>query len=379
MRVGGFPYSFFISAAVFLPHTTLAQMSQTPSLWRLAIAGGWGWESNIAMHNAPYLPDAATVATAQASLAKQGRLSRIGIDAIGGLVRYQTLRSFDRYSYEVQAVADHRFSNRWTGFLRSSARMSIASEVTLDNESVLLPLTVSRMQTAAAGTAYRTSPMTTASFEGRYTHASFDSPGLIPASSTGARLGLVHRYDPRSDYGLTYLFDEYTESDPRTFVQTMTADWTPRTAWVDARFSAGASNIGPSVGSLSQITGIGSAYIQTPLARGATYLRVARFAGQSFGLGRVLLTNQAGVGYYRSPFRGTDARLSADRAWSRDPQSPAQQMITTNLSARIGRQFATGLTLGSEIFLQHRDQAVRISDHGVRITAGYALGSRGTR
>jgi hypothetical protein len=378
MRVGGF-YSFFISAAVILPHTTLAQQSQAPSLWRIAIAGGWGWESNIAMRNAPYLPDAATVATADASFAKQGRLSRIGIDAIGGLVRYQTLGSFDRYSYEVQAVADRRFSNRWTGFLRGSARMSIASEATLDNESVLLPLAVSRMQTGAAGTAYRTSPMTTASLEGRYTHASFDSPGLIPASSTGARLGLVHRYNPRSDYGLTYLFDEYTETEPRTYVQTMTADWTPRTTRLEARFSAGASNIGRSLGTLSQITGIGSAYIQTPLARGATYLRFARFVGQSFGLGSVLFTNQAGVGYYRSLFRGNDTRLSADRAWSRDPQLPAQRMVTTNVSARLSKQFSTGLTLGSEVFLQHRDQAARISDHGVRLTAGYAVGSRGTR
>jgi hypothetical protein len=159
----------------------------------------------------------------------------------------------------------------------------------------------------------------------------------------------------------------------------MTADWTPRTTRLEARFSAGASNIGPSVGRLSQITPIGSAYIQTPLARGATYLRFARFAGQSFGLGRVLVTNQAGVGYYRSPFRGTDARLSADRAWSRDPQSPTQRMITTNVTARIARQFSTGLTFGSEVFLQHRDQGARISDRGVRLTAGYAVGSRRAR
>jgi hypothetical protein len=131
--------------------------------------------------------------------------------------------------------------------------------------------------------------------------------------------------------------------------------------------------------SLRQIKAIGSAYMETPLAHGATYLRFARFAGQSFGLGRVLLTNQAGVGYYRSPFRSTDMRLSADRAWSRDPQAPAERLVTTNVTARIGKQFATGLTLGSEAFLQHQDQAVRISNHGVRITAGYAVGSRGTR
>jgi hypothetical protein len=293
----------------------------------------------------------------------------------GSAVRYATLSSLDRYSYDVQGLAERKFSNRWSAFLRSSAQTSISSEATVNGEAVLLPLVTSHMQTAATGSAYRLSQLTTITVEGRFAHATFDSPGLSPASSFGGRAALAHRYNPRSDYGLTYVVDEYSETAPTSYVQTMTADWAPRSARVAARFSGGVSNVGNSIGDVGQITGIGNAYVETTVAHGVTYLRIGRFAGQAFGLGQILVTNQIGAGYARNAFRGTEARLSADRAWSEDARVPGERTVTTNIAARLAKQFGIGLTIGAETFLQHRNEGGSISNRGIRVVAGYAIGS----
>jgi hypothetical protein len=364
-----------VPALLCFPHPTLAQLPQSPSLWRLAIAGGWGWESNVAMRNPPYVADAATLAMAEASVVKHSSVSHIAFTASGSVVHYRELRSLDRYAYDAQGVAERRFTNRWSGFLRGSARMSLSSEASINDQPVLLPLVVSRTQSGAAGSAYRISPLTTANVEGRFTHATFDAPGFTPTRSTGGRFALVHRYDPRSDYGVTYAVDEYAETVPSSYVQSMTADWAPRSARVGARFSAGLSNVGNSMSAFSHLAGTGSAYVETLLAHGVTYLRFARFAGQSFGLGRILITNQVGAGYSRAVFRGTDTHLSVDRAWSEDALTPGVRSVTTNVSARIAKQFASGLTIGTESFFQHRADGGRVSDRGVRVVAGYAIGS----
>jgi hypothetical protein len=374
MRLGWIARTL-VGALVFLPHTTLAQLDQSASLWRLAAAGGWGWESNVPLRAGPPVGDAAAIAMAEASASKLYASSRVGFTVGGMLLHYQSLRSLDRYSYEVQGFAERRFSLRWNGFIRSSARMSLSSEITANEQELLVPLVISRVQAVAAGTAYRMSPLTSAFVEGRFTHAAFDAAGFNAASTIGGRMGLVHRYDPRSEYGLTYVLDEYGETLPNAYVQTITADWSPRNARIAARFHAGASTIGTSVGTVDRAMATGSAAFEASLGNGIAYLRGGRFAGQSLGLGRVMVTNNVAAGYDRNAGRDTRAHLSADRAWSKDPRTPGRLTVTSDLSARIARQFETGFTMGVETFLQHRDENGSISNRGVRIVLGYTLGS----
>jgi hypothetical protein len=374
MRLGWFARTV-VAALIFLPHTTLAQLDQSPTLWRFALAGGWGWESNVALRAAPYMGDAATIAMAEATGSKRYASSQVAFTASGMLWQYRSLRSLDRFSYEVRGLAERRFSPRWNGFIRGSALMSLSSEITANEEQLLLPLVISRVQAVAVGSAYRISPLTSAFAEGRFTHATFDAPGFNAASSIGGRMGVVHRYDPRSDYGVTYVLDEYAETPPKAYVQTITADWSPRSARIAARLHAGASTIGTSMGTVGRVIATGSAGLEASLANGISYIRAGRFAGQSLGLGRVLITNNLAAGYDRNAVRGTRAALSADRAWSQDPGTPGRFTVTTDLSARIAKQFATGLTIGAETFLQHRDENGSVSNRGVRMVLGYAIGS----
>ena len=369
-------FLFAATIGLVFTHTASSQTSAPPVGLTLLVAAGRGWESNPAFI-LPAGADVATLLLAEAMAVERTARTSFSLTARGGAYFFQRLTSQSRFTNEIAADGTRRFSARWNGSLRASMQTSRSSDInSSDDRFGLLPLTVSRSRAGALVTSYLISPVTSATLEGRYVRVSFDSPLFTPGTSAGGQVGILHRYEERSSYGFQYGVEENTILGRSQPLQTATANWEPLSGSAGVRFTAGVAAVDSGRNTFRKASAIGSADIHNQIGPGITRIRYARWAGQAFGLARVLVTNQVSFGYETAPLRRTTVLLNADRAWSEDHSDPTFRVVTTNGTLRLRTQLGAGVTIGSDAFVQKRDQLLRVSDRGVRVVVGYALTSR---
>jgi hypothetical protein len=352
--------------------TASAQVVTSPRQWIVDLQADQARDSNLRFQTPDDSADVITHFTGRITGALQGKRGRFALAVGGGATEFRQLKSFNTFTYDIALDTKRALTPRWTAYLNGDARSILSSlAVPLSNSQPLLPLSLSRSQTAASGTSYRFSTRTTGNLEGSYTRITFDAPLLIGGWTTGGQASLYHLYAPGQSIGTVYGFEENSTFGVRVDVQTLFAQWQPTLGFLGVRLLAGAMRIGALDGLAARVKPAGSAALFTGLGGGIATVQYKRSAEQAFGLGRMLLTDHVGLVYDRAAFLGNTIHLAADRSWSRNPSDESIAFTNTSGSLEVRRTLMGGFFVAADVSLRRRDDNLIVRANALRMLIGF--------
>lgn len=358
--------------------TGIAQVAITsPREWAINASAEQSHESNLRFQTPDDSGDVVTHFTGKLTGALLSERGRIGISIGGGSTLFRQMTNFNTFTYDVGLEAKRDLTQRWKGFVVGQARTILSSQAqALNVAQPLLPLSLSREQTAGAGTSYRFSTRTSGTVEGGYTRITFDSPGLIGGWATGAKASTEHLYSPTSSVGLLYGFDENSTFGVRVGVHTLLTQWTTSLGPLGTRLFAGAMRIDPLDGLPARVQPAGSAELFSKLAGGVLDLRYGRAVAQAFGLGRMLLSDRVSISYDQASFLGSSIHMAVDRSWSRNPTDQSVAFVASSGNLQVHRTLVSGFYLGGDVSMRRRDEVAIVRDNSVKMVFGFARTGR---
>jgi hypothetical protein len=349
----------------------------SPREWTLNVSAYQSRESNLRFQVPDDSGDVVTGYTGKLTGALVSERGRIGISIGGGSTLFQRETGFNTFTYDVGIEAKRDLTQRWKGYLTAQARTILSSEAQAQNVAQpLLPLSLSRDQTASAGTSYRFSPRTTGLVDGSYTRVTFDSPLLIGGWTAGGKTSIEHLYSPTSSVGLLYGLEENSTFGVRVGVHTLFAEWRSGFGPIGTRVFAGAMRIDPIDGLPARVKPAGSAELFSSLTGGVLDLTYGRSAAQAFGLGRMLVSDRVSLSYDRASFLGNSIHMGVDRSWSRNPNDESVAFVSTAGNLEINRTLLSGFYLGADASMRIRDQSLIVRDNSIKMVLGFARTSR---
>jgi hypothetical protein len=353
-------------------HHVHAQVVKSPREWTFSLEGDHGRDSNLRFQTPDDSGDVVTHLSGRLVGALQGQRGRFALSVGGGATEFRQMTRFNTFTYELGLEAKRELTLRWTAHLFGQAR-SVLSSLAVPSEvsQPLLPLSLSRSQTAGAGTAYRFSTRTTGTVEASYTRVTFDSPLLIGGWTTGGNASLDHLYSPGQSVGAVYGFEENSTFGVRVGVHTLFGRWQPTAGFLGARFLAGAMRIDPLDGIPARVKPAGSAALFSRLAAGVLALQYRRSAEQAFGLGRMLLSDHVSMAYDREGFLGNTIHLAIDRSWSRNPSDESVAFVNTSGTLQLRRTLLGGFFVGGDVSVRRRDENVIVRGNTMRVLFGF--------
>ncbi|MCC6241745.1 MAG: hypothetical protein IT353_02840 [Gemmatimonadaceae bacterium] len=356
--------------------TLLAPRRLRP-VWRVGVEAANTYESNVLFGGLQqalgdqYRQLGATlsggVATARTRIELQGR---------GDVVRFATLRDLDRETYDVGAVLTRKWSPRVASHLSGRAVTATMSTAVPQLNPTLLPLTITRTQSAVASVAARPSAQLDLTSALDVSRIRFDDTTFIGGTTTGGAFALAYRTGARSQLGA--ISDVRVASFNRQEVGTarFEAEVRHEVGRIKLRASGGATVLQTLAvaGSEPLTSPTGSFEVSRRQNSVAVVLQGSRAISAAFGLGRALQTDQLVFSVERAGLRGNTVRLSADASRNEDPTDPRLSLQIASVNAEMRRALGGGLSLAIVGFARRRLEGVRITNTGASLTVSFGGG-----
>jgi hypothetical protein len=310
---------------------------------------------------------------------------------LGEGVNYQSGRDLNRATYEVGIDGRRELTTRVSGRAGALYRTILSSELGAIGrmgsdaapdasdapgaapDAAQLPLSLARSAEASAGLGYRLSPFTTGTTSVGYTRVTFASPLLYPGTAITASSLLSRRYSSNDALILSADLQAGSAQGSPLSTQTMAVGWQPATRWISARFLAGATRSSDSAA--VHVTPSASADARLDIGPGGLSVRYARGVSQAFGLGQLLVTDQAGAELEYLTTANV-VRVAAIRLWSSDPIATSTGLTTTSATVDVRHMLRSGLTLGSQLFYRERKSSTQVFGSGVHFIVAYLFGAQ---
>jgi hypothetical protein len=372
---------FLVGFAILMATRAETGVAQTPITspreWTINLSAYQSHESNLRFQVPDDSGDVVTGFTGKLTEDFVSERGRIGISVGGSSTLFQRETGFNTFTYNVGLEAKRDLTQRWKGYLSGQAQTILSSQAQAPTVAQpLLPLSLSRNQSAGAGTSYRFSPRTTGEVDGSYTRVTFDSPLLIPGWTAGGKTSIDHLYSPTSSVGLLYGFEENSTFRVRVGVHTLFTVWRSGLGPIGTRLFAGAMRLDPIDGLPARVKPAGSADLFASVAGGVLDLTYGRSAAQAFGLGRMLVSDRVSVSYDRTSFLGNSIHMGVDRSWSRNPNDQSVAFVSTAGNLEVNRTVVSGFYLGVDASIRIRDQGAIVRDNSAKMVIGFARASR---
>jgi hypothetical protein len=342
----------------------------------VALSGEQVWESNVRFARPGDPGDFVSHVGAIVGRTWQGPRRRLALSVAGDAMHFREQSDLNRVTYGASADASRQFSPRLAGQLGYVVRSALARDLAgAANAGVLLPLVLSRANSAAGLLSYRLSQRVAASVGTHYDRVTFDSRQLDDGWNAGGRV-LVTRQTGRSGgIGGSYEFVRSSAQGSEGDAHTAAATWERLLGeHLGARLVAGATRLRPLGSGEVRTQPTGAAELRARSPHGAFTGRYDRSASQVFGFGRTLTTDHVSVAYDRDLTSALVLRGRAGYARSADPTAGDFRLTSQDYAVDARYALTRGLTLGGGIFLRRRDQGATtppVASHGLALSLAY--------
>jgi hypothetical protein len=230
---------------------------------------------------------------------------------------------------------------------------------------------VARTFTLSAASSYLLTPHAAAVGAIGFASTRFEQSTMLPASAVTGSMQFAHFFGNGAVLlrgAALHGSSQGHRSDTQTLAAGLESVW----GRVTTRLFAGATRM-DTVGTPA-FAPTGNVELGSVFGRSSATLRYARTAGLAAGLGRLLLSHEAGGTYDFHAGQSTLLELEAARGWNTDPAVSDQPLVTTSVLLGLRRTFRSGLTLDGSVSHRRRDQGVGLSGTATRLGLGYRLG-----
>lgn len=245
---------------------------------------------------------------------------------------------------------------------------TIAPPVATTN-SVAIPSTIYHTLSTAGSASYAVSERTAAQVQASYNQVRFDTAGVPDGSTFSTGGTFQHRYSERSSVGMVYLYQSNDGVGQSGTIHSALGSWGSNHDRIDVALQLGVL-ANATKGEDRWIEPGGSAQLRYRLSRGAIDLRFDRSAAQAFGVGRILLTNQASAGLTQTLGRfGFHAGASASRGHDSEFKTYKLHMYAAEMG--LERPLFSTVKLMASAYYRRRSEFVSTNDRGVRMLLTY--------
>lgn len=341
-------------------------------VWQAGLNSTSSYESNVRFGAAAAVGDVYHRVAGTITGGVADAITRAEIDVRGEVVRFNALRDLDRRTYDVGALLSRRWSPRVSTRLGARALTSMIPGATQRLDLGLLPLTLSRTQSAFASLTARVTPRVDFASGVDASRLRFDDSTYVGGYAAGATASVQTRASPRGARGLiaevrAAVFDRVTLA-----TMTLETDMRQNVGWLSIQVRAGGTGVKSDVAQV-QLLPSGSLELLRVRNTSSVSIRAAHSVAAAFGLGRTLESDQLAVAAQHVFGRRT-ARMSADLARSVDPRDINVRVTSAGITTEFRQPIAGGLSLALSGFARRRVEASRVPDinnAGVSLSASY--------
>jgi hypothetical protein len=326
------------------------------------------------------LADRYQLVSVGATASLSGGRRQLQLDARGDLARFAVLRELDRETWDLGGQLTWRWSARVSSLfgVRAVAATGVLGVGTA--EPGLLPLALTRTESAVHSLLIRHTPrtLTTATFDG--SRVRFDQATLAGGSTVGAQVQTRTNSGERRSrsWQLDVRYVDFAAQPIATVTSEL--EWQRplgRSTW---SLRTGATSVGrrPRQAGASwfdslQVEPTGSLSMARPLGRDLLTLRAGRDVRAGFGFGRALLTESASLAFTHRRPRGAGVTLAVDVSQNVDPFDARLTLRFYGASAEWQRTIGPAAVAATG-FARRRVEARNVDNLGAGLQLGFAAG-----
>lgn len=347
----------------------------------LTLAADHGWESNVRFRTAADQADASSNVRGAIAGSIEGRTT-FSLRASGNATVYDQFRDLNRTTYEFGADLSRRATPRLTLGASGSARTSLANDQPSDADgasadAALYPLALSRTQEGRGTLEYALSPVTRFAIAGRYGHTTYDTPSLFGGDELVGTATIRRRYSAGGELSLAYGAEHRTLAAEPVLMHRVTTGWTGRRGALRASLQGGIVQSVPH-NDYARLLPAGALELARDGHHTSLSVRYEHSVSASYGLARLLASDEARVGVALDDRRRFSMRVGAARSWSTDPAAYGFRLVTTSADATVRARLFGGLALTAGGFVRQRTDVASVESHGVRMALDLLLAGRST-